>query len=307
MLMKFKLVEEHRKFKIYTNGKIDKRVYDGDEPPQGFYPGSHYKKVAWNKGLTAETDERVKVNGQSAKDTRLKNGSYIAWNKGLTAFTDERVAKNIESAKETVRNKYGVDNIAQYIAKQDGYKVWNKGLTKETDARMKKVSNSRKGGTPWNKGKSVCGHPQSKESREKIRNAHLSPDFKQKRYDAMKSNNTLFVSDSKAEQEYYEYLKTLYSNDDIVRQYFDRDRYPFKCDFYIKSEDKFIEIHANWTHGGRPFDPNDAECQEQLAVWQEKAKTSKYFKNAIYQWTDLDVRKLKTAKQHNLNFEAIYH
>ena len=34
--MKFKLKEdkEKRKFKIYTDGNIDKRVYDGDEPPE---------------------------------------------------------------------------------------------------------------------------------------------------------------------------------------------------------------------------------------------------------------------------------
>lgn len=36
------------------------------------------------------------------------------------------------------------------------------------------------------------------------------------------------------------------------------------------------------------------------------AKTSNYYKNAIYTWTDLDVRKVKIAKENNLNFVAIY-
>lgn len=303
--MKFKL-EEDRKFKIYTDGNVDKRVYDDEDPPEGFYPGSHYKKVAWNKGLTAQTDERVAANGQATRETRLKNNKYSAWNRGLSATEDERVARNVQASKEAIKNKYGVDNIQQYLSKQPDYRSWNKGLTKETDDRMRKASETHRGVTAWNKGLSIPGHPQSEESKEKIRKAHLDSDFQEKRYTTMKSNNTLFVKDSKAEQEYYSYLKTMYNDDDIIRQYFDRDRYPFKCDFYIPSEDLFIEVHANWTHGGRPYDPEDEACQKQLEVWKEKAKTSSYYKNAIYQWTILDVRKAKTAKKNNLNFEVIY-
>ena len=97
-----------------------------------------------------------------------------------------------------------------------------------------------------------------------------------------------------------------YDKDDIIRQYFDKDRYPYKCDFYIKSEDKFIEVHGNWTHGKHPFDENNKEDIKILELWKEKAKTSDFYKNAIYQWTDLDVRKKKTAENNNLNFEAIY-
>ena len=40
--------------------------------------------------------------------------------------------------------------------------------------------------------------------------------------------------------------------------------------------------------------------------WQEKAETSAYYKNAIYTWTDLDVRKQKCAKENNLNYKVIY-
>lgn len=93
---------------------------------------------------------------------------------------------------------------------------------------------------------------------------------------------------------------------DIIRQYFDRERYPYKCDFYIVSEDKFIEINANWTHGGSPFDANDLECINKLSMWRKKAETSRYYKNAIYTWIDLDVRKLHAAIENKLNFEFIY-
>ena len=83
--------------------------------------------------------------------------------------------------------------------------------------------------------------------------------------------------ETKAEIEYYEYLKTLFDESDIHKQYFDKERYPFKCDFYVESEDLFIEVHGNWTHGGRPFDPQDEECQKQLADWKERAKNSDYY------------------------------
>lgn len=294
-------------FKFYTDGIKTIKVKDGDEIPDGFHPGRTFKTNPWNKGLTAETDERVKANVQSTKETRLNNNSYIAWNKGLTVDSDERVASNVASMKQSIKDKYGVDNITQYLSKQPDYKIWNKGLTKETSDGVRKISDSNLGRDAWNKGKHIPGHPHSEETKEKIRQTHLSPEFKQQRYTIMKNNGTLFTSDSKAERDFYEKLKLQYNESDIIRQYLDKDRYPYKCDFYIPSEDKFIEIHANWTHGGKPFDPEDKECQEQLALWQEKAKTSNYYKNAIYQWTDLDVRKAQCAIDNNLNFEAVYY
>ena len=75
----------------------------------------------------------------------------------------------------------------------------------------------------------------------------------------MVKNGTLSKqSDTAAELDYYNnVLLKNYDESDIIKQYFGGDRYPYTCDFYIISEDKFIEIHGNWTHGGKPFDPND--------------------------------------------------
>ena len=96
-----------------------------------------------------------------------------------------------------------------------------------------------------------------------------------------------------------------YGEDDVIRQYRD-DRYPFDCDFYIPSEDLFIEINKHWTHGGKPFDELDLNDISKLEDWQERAKTSRFYKNAIYVWTNLDVRKQKCAKENNLNYKVIY-
>ena len=92
---------------------------------------------------------------------------------------------------------------------------------------------------------------------------------------------------------------------DIEYQY-RSEQYPFNCDFYIKSLDLYIECHFNWTHGYMPFDETNKNCIEQLNKWKEKAKESDFYKNAIYQWTDLDVRKAKTAKDNNLNWLCFY-
>ena len=51
------------------------------------------------------------------------------------------------------------------------------------------------------------------------------------------------------------------------------------------------------------MDVNDIS---KLEDWQERAKTSRFYKNAIYVWTNLDVRKQKCAKENNLNYKVIY-
>lgn len=103
--------------------------------------------IPWNKGLTKDTDERVK------KQAEAKRG-HIPWNYGLTAKTDPIVAKYGKKGGLT----------------RKGRLPWNKGLTKETDERLmivsKKVSATRK--RLAREGKLKCGHPQSEESRRKI-------------------------------------------------------------------------------------------------------------------------------------------
>lgn len=123
-------------------------------------------------------------------------------------------------------------------------------------------------------------------------------------YSTRKKNHSF--NTSKTEDEMYKKLCEEYGTDDIKRNYKEDRRYPFACDFYIISLDKFIELNACWTHGGRAFDSNDEECIEQLNKWRKKAEKSEFYKNAIYTWTDLDVRKQKIAKANGLNYEVVY-
>lgn len=267
--------------KWYTDGIKTIKIFDGDTIPDGFRPGVHYKHAPWNKGKTTLSDPRVKANGQATRQTRLRTGSYVPWNKGKTKDTDERLAKCSHSGKDNPM--YGKHPEA-----------WNKGKTAENDEAMRRASENHKGCTAWNKGKKT--------------GSFWTAESLSKRYETQKRNGTLGVhSDTKAEVDIYTQLVALYGEEDVVKQYFDKERYPFKCDFYIKSIDKFIEVHACWTHGGMPYDPDNPQCQEILSVWKEKALTSEYYKNAIYTWTDLDVRKARIASENNLNYEVIYY
>lgn len=121
-------------------------------------------------------------------------------------------------------------------------------------------------------------------------------------YQTRKQNGT-YVS-SRPEQQVFNLLLQKYK--DTINQYRDENRYPYTCDFYIPSLDLFIEYHGTWTHGIEPFNPENKEHLLILDQMKEKAKTSKFYKNAIYTWTELDVRKLQCAKDNNLNYLCFY-
>ena len=120
----------------------------------------------------------------------------------------------------------------------------------------------------------------------------------------MKVNKTFNYS--KQEKSYYEYLVNKYGKDDVLYQYKDKERYPFYCDFYIKSKDLFIELNLHRAHDKHPFDENNLEDIETLNKWKKKATNSKFYQNAIYVWTQLDTKKKNCAKQNNLNYITIY-
>lgn len=70
-----------------------------------------------------------------------------------------------------------------------------------------------------------------------------------------------------------------FGKNDIECQY-RSERYPYKCDFYIKSRDIFIELNAYWMHGGHWFDINNEADVEKLQDWIDKSNES--YERAIY-------------------------
>ena len=127
-----------------------------------------------------------------------------------------------------------------------------------------------------------------------------------KRNNTKKKNNSF--SKSKDEDYIYDKLVEFFGKDNVNRQH-KSDDYPFFCDFFIPTLQLYIEYQGSWTHGFHPYDATSLIDQLQIEKWQTKAndvtrknKKHNFYKQAIYVWTDLDVRKRTIAKSNNLNF-----
>lgn len=141
----------------------------------------------------------------------------------------------------------------------------------------------------------VSCYPLSKEYRKQL------PIIQHNIYLTKKKNNSFHTSSTEAS----DYIFLLDHYPDVKRHYRDK-RYPFECDFYIPNKDMFIEEQGMWTHGDEPFNKHNIKHLVILNKLIEGIKRSKFYKNAIYVWTDLDVRKRSIAKQNNLNYLELF-
>jgi len=75
--------------------------------------GKGKQKITWNKGLTKETDKRIKEIAKKISSSRrkgLKNGKIQVWNKGLTKNTDKRVLhSSIKLSRTKLKITGGLD------------------------------------------------------------------------------------------------------------------------------------------------------------------------------------------------------
>lgn len=123
----------------------------------------------------------------------------------------------------------------------------------------------------------------------------------EKNFQTKKLNGTM--NSSKPEDASYELLVKRFGKDDVLRQ-FKSERYPFACDFYIKSHDIYVECNYGWTHGGHPYDKDDADDIAKLELW--KSKKTKYYDNAVDIWTKRDVMKRRCAEENGLSYFTLY-
>lgn len=134
---------------------------------------------------------------------------------------------------------------------------------------------------------------------EEFKKLWLDPDFVQsaieKQIETKKKNHSFKIS--KKEETCFALLKETFP---IVICQYRSESYPFNCDFYIPEKDLYIEFNGTWTHGGHAFDPNNEEDMKLVEMW--KSKNTKFYNNAIKNWTQRDVKKRETAKKNNLNF-----
>ena len=196
---------------------------------------------------------------------------------GITPFFATEEGK--KAARDGVLRKYGMDNI-------------NKTEQRRNEMRENWKSKSKEEKRKWIE---KCRMVQTKEVQQRIS-------------DTKRRNNSFHISSWEAMLT--EKLSNLFP--DLKTQYKDK-RYPFHCDFYIPSLDLFIECNFHWTHGRRPFNPNNEKDMEQLRHWEELGRSAtsvrdkgQYYKNAITTWTDLDVRKRTIAEQNGLSYLVFY-
>jgi hypothetical protein len=268
--------------KWYNNGMAEVCTKNGC--PEGFVKG--------RLPLSPEIKAHYKANGERSKNMSVEkrlatNAKISATKQAKTADEKVMYARHVS---ESLKGKH-TGKTPWNKGKKGVQKAWNKGKRMADETRLKQ-SIQRKGRIPWNKGK----HTGERTDEHKL-------DFLKKQYATKKANGSF--NTSLPEGRYYEYLVSVYGADDIVRQYSD-SRYPYTCDFYVKSEDLFIELNLSWTHGGKPFDASDHKDIEKLNRWKEKAKRSDFYKNAIETWTVRDVAKRNAFIDNNLNFMVIY-
>lgn len=128
--------------------------------------------------------------------------------------------------------------------------------------------------------------------------AMQDPELKAKKYETQRENG--HMNTSEAEETFYSILLQVFPEDDIIRQY-KEERYPYFCDFYIKSLDLFIEINHFYTHHTRPFNKDRKEDLDYIAFLQTKG-----WLEVVKIWAGADVEKRKTAELNNLNYLMYY-
>lgn len=121
--------------------------------------------------------------------------------------------------------------------------------------------------------------------------------IKNKSYHTKKRNKSF--NTSKPEEEIYKLLCQKYEN--VKRQY-KSEVYPFACDFYIPSEDLYIEYQGFKSHNYEPYNINNIKHQEKVQKWAEYCQYNKSYLGYLKVWTITDPLKRQLAKNNNLNW-----
>ena len=121
------------------------------------------------------------------------------------------------------------------------------------------------------------------------------------------------LNSSAQEERLNSILINIFGKENVVREYRDnRYRNPknkrrYCCDFYIKSEDLFIELQGHYTHGKHPFDENNLEDVDLRKLYESKICDKKpSYQKIVDVWCGSDVTKRKVAKRSKLKYLEIF-
>lgn len=288
----------------YTNGINEKRFLLNETIPKGWHKG-RVKSSATTTGCIWIN------NGQEARFISSSEGIPEGWVKGRL-----KSHLNPEKSNQTKLEKnyhHYTDGVKDYLIAEneevpEGLIPGRPSMSEEQKEKLSKAHMGLHHTEESKKKISINSNNNREKANQTIIKTYGSIENFYKmiheKGDSTKEKNKSF-NISKPEKEYKKYLEEKYGKDNVISSYKSKE-YPFRCDFYIPSEDKYIELNLHWTHGFQPYNEEDEFCKKQLLEWQEKAKTSQFYRNAIETWTKRDVEKLRIANENHLNYEVIY-
>lgn len=193
----------------------------------------------------------------------------------------------LDGSKETIKEKFRVDNVMKLQEIKDHIK--------ETCIDKYGVDH------PW-KNKEIRKKCQDTFKLHTGYNSPIQfPGMAQKVFEIRKINGT--TNTSKPEEYIYDVLIKIFGENDIKRQYKDEMRYPYFCDFYIVSQDLFIEYNGFQGHGKHPFNINSKEDNDIVEEWINRYKNGHpMYKSMIDTWTKKDPQKRNVAKTNKLRY-----
>ena len=212
------------------------------------------------------------------------------------------IGKNIEINRGYAKNcsaKCAANNPeTQAHFRETSNRIYHKDNPWQAESVKSKIKETRKKKTGYESFFQTpeCRELSKKALHEKKEKADIERKNKKEKLERIKKEQ--LIGSSIAEDQIFEWLKYVFKED--VVQHYKSDKYPYSCDFYIKPLDLYVEYNGLWTHGGHPYDSSSKEDAKILDFM--RSKKSQYYKNAIYVWTNLDVKKRKTAKENHLNF-----
>lgn len=294
----------------YNDGNVETLIFEGEHLPEGYVRGRLKTGRTWNRGLTKYNNDTI----AKISENKRYNGDNYSGNR--YDYLVEKFSNNIEFINY-YNSHLCKECLTQFNISWDDLHIIIDMLGLEAPHQhtislkdyifdnnyKERHSNILKGKNTWSKGRkrtSIEIEHQKESWNKRTESQHKEAKFKE--YLTRKSNGTLGYHKTKDEQILEEILIEHFGEGNIKYNYFDKERYPFKCDFYVVSEDLFIELHAGWEHQFHPFNSDNEDDLTLLEEFKLKSVGNDYYKNVIYQWTDLDVRKLTTFKNNNLNY-----
>lgn len=237
----------------------------------------------------------------------LKDKNVISITKGYKKTCSKDCERKLayKHAQETCLKKYGCENSFQIDTVKEKLAKEQKVIQNKRDKTRQQHFKDDKG---WNLAKSIETRLKKYGNTWNLEGVKLTKFLKygnstynnpEKNTQTKRKNGTFNTSSQEAIV--YMMLCQKFGKDNVIWQ-FKSEKYPFMCDFYLKQFDLYIECNFSWTHGGCAFNENKNSCIEKLNKWKEKAKTSKFYQNAIETWTVRDIKKISTAKKNNLNY-----